>query len=102
MNAGSTNGASNVEPVVHQNAARGGRDAKGFLNQFREFAAGQLFLANLNPIHARSSGGLHFLKNELARFDARRGQSALVRHVVQKKGITNWFGVGHSQAPTGN
>jgi hypothetical protein len=82
MNARSTNGASNVEPVVDQNAARGGRDAKGFVSQISEFAAGQLFLANLNPVNSRSGSCFHFLKKKRTRSDGRRGQSAFVRHVA--------------------
>ena len=72
MNAGSTNGASNVEPVVHENAAWSGREAKGFLNHVSECPARQVFLANLNPIHARRRRCLHFLKKQRVRFDSRR------------------------------
>jgi hypothetical protein len=82
MNARSTNGASNVEPVVDQNAARGGRDSKGFVSQFSEFATGQLFLANLNPVNSRSGSCFHFLKKKRTRSDGRRGQSTFVRHVA--------------------
>jgi hypothetical protein len=101
MNAGSTNRASNVEPVVHQNAASSGRHANGFLDQVREFPAGQLFFPNLYPIHACVSRRLYFLQKKPARFRGRPGQSAFVRHIAQKKRITNWFGVGHSRAPIG-
>ena len=61
VDTGSTNGPSNVETVVHQNATRSGCDAKGFLNQVRELAAREMFLANLNPIHAGGGSGPHFL-----------------------------------------
>ena len=82
MNARSTNGASNVEPVVDQNAARGGRDAKGFVSQFSKFATGQMFLANLNPVNSQSGSCFHFLKKKRTRFDGRRGQNTFVRHVA--------------------
>ncbi len=73
MNAGSPNGASHVEPVVHENAAGSGRDAKGFLDHKSEGPAGQMFLANLNPIHARSRRGLDFLKKQRVRLGSRPG-----------------------------
>jgi hypothetical protein len=53
----------------------------------------------VDPAHPGAGGQLYFFKEQPASIAWGTGQSVPVRDIAQLKRTTNWFVVGHWQAP---
>jgi hypothetical protein len=54
VHAGGAGSESDVQAVIHEDARPPGCKRHALRRQVEQFARGQVFLANLNPVHARS------------------------------------------------